>query len=503
MHTGLKRLAGPAGLITAAFAAFTGCADGVDPPAATKAIFIEGGQFTMGSTDADPCDVSAVQSNGGLTLSCDGFVQSEILTTEVAVSDFCIDEHEVTVLQYRHCVDRDECSKPKSTGAGQPGDPGSISKYYSNDDDQYDAYPVLGVTWAQAKAYCEFRGGRLPTEAEWEFAARSRGQADRTTVWSNPDLAIEKCGPGRDGQARIAYGACSGDAPLPAVSPTDDRTEQGVIGMGSNAAEWVSDTFDFLAYCDEDQAVTDREMFYGAQGSANSFPVPNTEALISEMAGESPRLSDAALCVDVPSGEDGHGAYNGGCLDRMSVCQTVCKEDAEERDPAGECADALPVTVTGNPCAAEDAENFCADPSDPMTPVPCADFGLCECVETLSALPNNKTSCLQSCFDQARACMTEGQAACLEPDARVACVNDGGRPLYTGVCRASGTADDPYVDPEFTEARDPAMEGYYSFRGGQFQSAREQACQLRATARHAFNVHSQNIGFRCAYDTCQ
>ncbi|MFN3200527.1 MAG: formylglycine-generating enzyme family protein [Bradymonadia bacterium] len=504
MRTHIKRFATrsltPAALLALSGVAIGGCAAGQDPPAATTAIFIEGGQFTMGSTDADPCDVTAVASNGSLTLSCDAFEQSETLTTEVAVSDFCIDQHEVTVLQYRHCVAREECSKPKATGAGQPGSPGAISKYYSNDDDAYDAFPVLGVTHEQAEAYCRFRGGRLPTEAEWEFAARSRGDASRTTVWENPDLALDRCGPSGDGQARIAYGNCSGNEPLPALSPTDDRTEQGVIGMGSNAAEWVADSFDFLAYCDPDQAEANRGDFYETQGNQGSFPVPKVDALIADMAGDSPRLSSAATCVDVPSGETGHNQFDGGCLDRFGVCQNECKIDSDERDPKETCANSLPVAVTGDPCSAEDADNFCANPDEPMTPVPCADFGLCECVTELADLANNKTTCLQSCYETMRSCITTGDAACLEPEARVACVNNGGSPLFTGVCRASGTADSPAQDPKLTEAREDVLDGYFSFRGGQFQDTREKACELRTTTRHSFNVHSQNIGFRCAYN---
>lgn len=486
---------------------FTGCADGVDPPAPSKTIFIEGGQFTMGGEDADPCDRSAVNGNGGLTLSCNAVEQAEILTTEVQLADFCIDEHEVTVLQYRHCVDKDECSKPKATGAGQPGTEGAISKYYSNDDDKYDAYPVLGVTHEQAEEYCRVRGGRLPTEAEWEFTARSRGQSGRATVWENPALALDQCGPNKPGQARIAYGACSGNGPLPVLQVTDDRTEQGVLGMGSNAAEWVADRFDFLAYCDPAQAEANRGDFFEAQENQNTFPAPKVGPLTSDMAGDSPRLSDAALCMDVPSGEEGNGRFDGGCVDRLTVCQNNCKPDAEERDPVEVCTDALPVAVTGSPCDTEDADNFCADPADPMTPVSCSDFGLCECVTELSDLPNNKTTCLQSCFDTFRGCAVEGEAACLEPAARTACVNAEGAPLFTGICRASGTADAPLAvaesnrnQPMVKTARDPAVEGYFTFRGGQFQDSREQACELRTTARHHFNVHSQNIGFRCAYD---
>jgi len=77
---------------------------------------------------------------------------------QVAVSPFWLDKVEVTGAAYAACVDEGKCTLPGVGGAGDPD------------------LPVTGVTWLQAQAYCTFVDGRLPTENEWETAARSAGR---------------------------------------------------------------------------------------------------------------------------------------------------------------------------------------------------------------------------------------------------------------------------------------------------------------------------------------
>lgn len=82
----------------------------------------------------------------------------------VYISDFWIEYLEVSNKRYRACVEAGVCTPPQRTSSK------TRAQYY--DLTYYDDYPVIYVTYAQAQAYCKWGGGRLPTEAEWEKAAR-------------------------------------------------------------------------------------------------------------------------------------------------------------------------------------------------------------------------------------------------------------------------------------------------------------------------------------------
>jgi formylglycine-generating enzyme required for sulfatase activity len=236
------------------------CAVGISPPSPTAVVFLHGGDFEMGSRRVDPCHRFHPQECGLVTCDvarpADDDAESERLAHSLTVGDFCLDEHEVTIDQYRHCVARGDCPRPVVSNAGDDlagGDQSFIARYW-NDPSRYGQHPVLGVSWSGAQDYCEFRGGRLPTEVEWEYAAKSAREPHGPSeyIWSDNNLALNLavgCGDFRD---QLALGACSKTVKAVKSSPAD-QTAQGVFDLAANVAEWTADVWSPLAYCAESQ----------------------------------------------------------------------------------------------------------------------------------------------------------------------------------------------------------------------------------------------------------
>jgi len=213
-------------------------------PAPTGRVHLGGGTFMMGAAPtevqlamalcrAEPLGRTSIQQVDPQTRTvflqpvCDphAFV-IEGVAHEVTLSPFSIDRTEVRVGDYARCVSAGMCASPGF----------AIGDTRFNNPD----FPVVLVSWDDARDYCSFVHARLPTEAEWEFAAR--GIQDRSFPWGNiyngnlcnhGSLGVDPSD-ASDGYARLA----------PVGSFPDGRTPLGLLDMAGNASEWVADEVD-------------------------------------------------------------------------------------------------------------------------------------------------------------------------------------------------------------------------------------------------------------------
>jgi serine/threonine-protein kinase len=183
---------------------------------------IPDGEFTMGSS-ADQAVLECQKYNVD-------YCQNNRFTNEepvhqVRLDAFYMDIHEVTNANYKACVDARVCKPPQNNSSATRAD------YYGNS--QFDNYPVVYVDWEMARTYCEWRGGHLPTEAQWEKAAR--GTSGRIYPWGNDML---RCGLANYNPQKS--GLCVGDTTV-VGSYADGISSYGMYDMAGNVWEWTLD----------------------------------------------------------------------------------------------------------------------------------------------------------------------------------------------------------------------------------------------------------------------
>lgn len=194
-------------------------------------LLVPEGVFRMGSTEDEITAACEQYEQVYPNRECDrARFDDETPAHNVFLSSFWVDQTEVTNDQYRLCVEGGGCSLPDSL------------VFYN--DDNYVDHPVVHVNWNQANAYCEWAGRALPTEAQWEKAARGTNHllypwgdqfdgtkanyCDATCTFSRADENTS------DGYERTA----------PVGSFPAGASPYSAFDMGGNVWEWVADWYD-------------------------------------------------------------------------------------------------------------------------------------------------------------------------------------------------------------------------------------------------------------------
>jgi len=235
-------------LLGVSTAATSACSTGVTPPAptpmaevTTNLTFTFGPDFDNDGFCVDP----RTPTNQQPSCSVSNGVQLPRVWPPLTVElePFAIDVHEVTNLQYQYCVAAGGCSEPRAGNAVSEDQ----QLYY--DVERFEDYPVVNITWEQARDYCAFIAEetgepvRLPTEAEWERVAKGPSATDpRPYPTDAISSDITECQ-----QAGFNGQYCRGDQRMDPVDGSNvDFVTEGdtrVYMMFGNAAEWVSTIF--------------------------------------------------------------------------------------------------------------------------------------------------------------------------------------------------------------------------------------------------------------------
>lgn len=216
---------------------------------------ISAGPFRMGLSDEEKVEYhgACMSDLGKSNYICqeDWFGVLSLSERDVELDAFAIDRYEVTVAEYRECAAAGECDITALVAGDE--------RYLS------DELPMVNVTWHEAVAYCEWAGKRLPTEAEWEKAAR--GDDGRKWPWGNHDRADGSNHGNVESEAMLRthallprtnhsraiaeFVADDSDGHSYAAKPGSllwGSSPYGVYDMAGNVSEWVQDYYSKVGY---------------------------------------------------------------------------------------------------------------------------------------------------------------------------------------------------------------------------------------------------------------
>jgi len=196
----------------------------VSPVDGVPMVYVPAGAFMMG--------VKQVDEEGS---------SDEKPLHEVDLDAFWIDQTEVTNVQYVLCVQAGVCEPPTAFGVVKPNS-NTRPFYYGNPD--FADYPVVYVNWYAAQAYCQWAGRRLPTEAEWEKAARGTDQ--RWYPWGDQNVAgtlvnLADRIYGTDFSFTLVNDGYYDTSPV--GSYPRGASPYGALDMAGNVWEWTADWF--------------------------------------------------------------------------------------------------------------------------------------------------------------------------------------------------------------------------------------------------------------------
>jgi formylglycine-generating enzyme required for sulfatase activity len=206
-------------------------------------VYVPAGEFRMGSTDNEVDRMVALCESGAeyaLTeTGCERWrFDNEQPAHSITMDGFWIDQNEVTNGQYRQCVEAGACEIPENL----------LGQIVYEDSSREDL-PVGHMLWSEAATYCEWAGARLPTEAEWEYAAR--GPEGLMFPWGNEFEVgrLNYCDANCTAELTKDWDFDDGYAvESPVGSYPDGASWCGALDLAGNVAEWVADWYDSEYY---------------------------------------------------------------------------------------------------------------------------------------------------------------------------------------------------------------------------------------------------------------